>query len=811
MGGLLEEWDLVWILEKYPGIWTCFPGQPYGDLFAVRPLTVVPCAIAFCLSGNSFFGYHVLLLLACAMKVLAGVAIGRFLFRDTAFALCFGLLFLVYPADTQQIALRNMHINLACGLALVGASLFPKGLLAQKAASRNLALAASALLLVLATWIYEFSLVFYAIPIALIVMRSGFLRTWRIFRKRRKIFAAWLIAPVFSTAYIWLAMKLVSGSYQAGLAPNGVLNAILENWQYLVNAGVFRTFYEGWADSFALFFTELRDPTIVLAFLIVLVCAVFFLSQERTVRSSNTFPLVRYLACGLGLFFVGYVLNMVASSHAVITQRTFLFVVPGAVIVLTSLLFRFFPLAKPVVLTVMIGLVLSGLVSQNYQHFRYAEFYTQAIGPYLNYIASVAAPDKKTHVVIDQSGNSSFLNGLYYAKVVYAPAAILHKPDDCFFLCKNNNSTFLNLASFFRYSIRNGKVTISQFGVGDLVFDEKDVDFITIPRTPLPEASSQPLWNDLNTYNRRWAPFHDPHLVDGVYAFIADSMWGYSDFPRGDGWSDGTERVPPHQAESCVFAIANSATLLVDLGEPQDTEYLFRLHSPEPIPGRIRQELTACLNGEPLSLDYLGRQCSIIQSMIPSGKLKRGLNELSLTGVLPAKDCHLRLQKFLLGPKEKVLQKDGIASVELLELGAWHSSEARTIWPYLYSGFSGNEPNGTWTDRTTAIIRFAVDPAKKVKKIHLGGMAFLNPAHQRFEMIVSLNGHRLGRVLAEEKDMKRLDLSYDVPLTLTKSIQGDWQVALSIPNPATPHEVGARGRFLGFFVDRFMVEGDTEP
>jgi len=739
------------------------------------------------------------------MKILAGIAIGRFLFRNTAFALCFGLLFLAYPADTEQITLRIMLIDLAIGLALVGTVLFLKGYLSQKTMPKVLSLTGSAFLFIFSTLIYEFNIVFYALPVALIFMRFGFRRTWKTLWMKKKADLLWLAAPILSLAYIFLAMKFNSGSYQADLAPKGLFHAVLQNSKYFVYSGVYRTFYEGWADSFALCFSQIKNPLIFLGFLLYLVSAVIFLGKERTIEGVKTLVLIRYLAFGLGLFAVGYLPVMVTLSHVNITQRTFLYVVPGAVIVLASLLFFFFRFSKPAVFTVLIGLVFSGIVSQNYQHFRYTEFYTQSIGPYLNYVAAAADPNKTVHVVLDHSGKSTYLNGLYTCKVTHGPLVILHKPNDRFFLCKDLPLT--NMASFHRYSIHDGKVRVSAFNAADEFFEEKDVDVITIPKNSLPQPAGQPLWNDLNTYNPRWAPFRDPHLNNGLYVFKADSMWGYSDFPRGDGWSDGICQLTKFRHKNLVLATANSASLMVDLGQVQDTDYLFRLHSSEVIPGQIRRELTASLNGYRMELDFIGS--TVIQSLIPKGKIKDGMNELSFTGVLPAEGVCLTFQKFLLGPKEKLIQEDGKAILPSLEMGNWYKSDKETIGPYLYSGFSGNEPGGTWTDGTSAVIRFTLNPAKKMKKIHLGGSAYLSPAHPRYEMVVSLNGQRIGREIVEQKEWKALDLSYEVPLNSTNLNRGDNRIVLFIPNPATPQEIGAGNRFLGFFLNRLMVEEDA--
>jgi hypothetical protein len=805
MGGILEEWDLLFIGQSHPGLWSTFPGQPYGDLLGVRPLLIFPSAVSAWLSGNSFLGFHIFLLLASGMKILAGIAIGRFLFRNRAVALCFGLLFLVYPGDTEQITLRTMHINLANGLALVGTALFLKGYLSRRTVPKVLSLAGSAFLFIFSTLMYDFSVVIYALPPSLIIMRFGFRGALKTTWMKKKTVLIWLIAPIFSLTYILLVMKFNPGTYQVSLAPRGVVHEIFHNFKYLFHSAAYRTFYESWVDSFAILFTQLRNPLIFLGFFAVLASAVFFLRKDGPIKGPNGRSLIRYLAFGFALFVIGYIPVLATPAHLSISQRTFLYVVPGAVIVLGSLLLLCFRFSKPALLTILVGFVFSGLVSQNYQHFRYTEFYTQSIGPYLNYVASAADPNKTIHVVLDHSGYSPYLNGLYSTKVCYGPAVILHKPKDLFLLCKDLPLT--NMAIFYRYSIRKGKVAVSAFGAQDMVFDEKDVDVITIPKTSLPRAAGQPLWNNLNTYNRGWAPFRDPHLNDELYIFNADSMWGYSDFPRGDGWAEGIVQMHHFAHESIILPTANSATLLVDLGHPGDTDYLFRLYSGEIIPRQVRTGLTASLNGKPVQLDFVAP--AVLQASIPKGIIKDGLNELSFTGVMPVEGVCLTLYKFLLGPKGKLIQKDGEKTSPSLDPENWYTSDKGTIGPFLYSGFSGNEPNGTWTDGTSAVIRFTLNPSKKIGKVHLWGVAYLNPAHQHFEMVVSLNGQRIGREIFEGKDSRALDLSYDVPSAPVTVDQGDNQIVLSIPQPATPQEIGAGDRFLGFFLSKLMVEEDA--
>jgi len=218
MGGLLEEWDMRYLLNTGRIGWSAFPGQPMSDLFAARPLTPVPFALANFLDPTSFSGFHVLLIVACLAKVIAGASIGWWLFRDRNIALVIGALTLVVPADTQQIALRNVHINIAVTLLLVACLLCLRSLYKGTLGQRTACMAAAVALGLIGCGIYEPVFPLYVLPPLLIFARLGFVRAWHLIRKQRSVVFVWLAGAATSGLYLFHAIAIRKTGYQVELA-----------------------------------------------------------------------------------------------------------------------------------------------------------------------------------------------------------------------------------------------------------------------------------------------------------------------------------------------------------------------------------------------------------------------------------------------------------------------------------------------------------------------------------------------------------------------------------------------------------------
>src|ERR1700722_2677127 len=122
LGAMLEEWDVLALMQQHPSLWSSFPGQLKADMFAARPLQILPHFIAREISSDSFLGFHLVLMVGCVLRIIGGAWLGNFLFRNKAYAAAFGLLCFAYPADTQQFEFRTVHIVFSLGLVVFGSA-----------------------------------------------------------------------------------------------------------------------------------------------------------------------------------------------------------------------------------------------------------------------------------------------------------------------------------------------------------------------------------------------------------------------------------------------------------------------------------------------------------------------------------------------------------------------------------------------------------------------------------------------------------------------------------------------------------------
>src|SRR5580698_7853368 len=87
LGGMIEEWDFLWVSKIFPHFWNSFPGNPMSAQFAARPLQPTPFTLARAIDASSFFGFHLLLITACFIRIIAGASIAFFVFRSRMYAL----------------------------------------------------------------------------------------------------------------------------------------------------------------------------------------------------------------------------------------------------------------------------------------------------------------------------------------------------------------------------------------------------------------------------------------------------------------------------------------------------------------------------------------------------------------------------------------------------------------------------------------------------------------------------------------------------------------------------------------------------
>jgi hypothetical protein len=206
MNGLVEEWDISWLLDRGEQLWW-ITGSSSVSYLRLRPLTMLPFAVAHALGGFVWLNA-----IALAVLALRGTAtfllIDRLAPRRRSAAWIGGALSMLYPANVGLFALRMTHINLAVTLflfALVVLCDIERGARRWRMIPMALMLAASLL-------IYQIALVAAVLgPVVLLVLGV---------RERRRLLelaSAWYLGLACVGVY-WLVIVSEGVTYELNSA-----------------------------------------------------------------------------------------------------------------------------------------------------------------------------------------------------------------------------------------------------------------------------------------------------------------------------------------------------------------------------------------------------------------------------------------------------------------------------------------------------------------------------------------------------------------------------------------------------------------
>jgi len=622
MGALLEEWDLTAVINNTPHFWNSFPGNPMSAAFAARPLQIAPFFIAQVLSPNSFAGLNLVLMATCFLRVVSGISIGYFVFRNRTYAAALGMLFLMYPADTQQMAFRTLNVSSAVALMCCGTALMLRGLVGRTASRRRLMMVAAILCSVTGTLVYEPAIALYSLFPLIAVARYGATMSLIVIKRRWKLIALWVAAPLINLAYLYYAIAIYKSAYQVEAANGSMSRAIQSNAHYLVDSGGYRAFYDAWASALAILAE--RTASYGYIFILAVAIAAIFLAF----RSGEDLPIrraARYVCAGLIAAIAAYLPFMVASSHLVITQRTFIGVAPGASLIVVAAIAWICRRQSRAGAIFAAFAVILGFVAQLYQFDQYARAYTGVIRPYTSMLADGIDPLKRIHLVRDSSGYGGYLMGLYASKVQYAAAIRNHRDDGLSVLCLNEAPS--PILPFSQCTFDSGIWTVRSAAAAQ-TFPEAVVQVIHIGKEFDRNYRSNGKWEDLGSFSASDSIFQS--VAKDRYECVADSMWGYSHYCRGEGWSDGFFSHTNFRHQNFFAAIAPQASLLFDL-QPVGAAYTLAINLHEGVDDSIVHAMKISINGReiPYRVDGL-----LAKASVPSEYLKAGQNEIHFDKVL---------------------------------------------------------------------------------------------------------------------------------------------------------------------------------
>lgn len=377
--GLIEEWGVLGVFTTSGPVLFV---QPHAILEAhrLRPLTVFPHALAYMLNPDTFDAWHWILMTILVVKGAATAYLGAFVTRSLRWGALFGLLVLLYPADTMQLSFRSQHINMSMALVLLGAAMLVHAQAHTPGWGRRLIVAAAAVFMLAAQMMYEVALMLCMLPLLILWCRHGAVATWQAVRRYPWPTLSWILPAALYVLYVLYASASGGAAYQQTITDHHSPFAVLyRNLRRLLDTGFAHALAGGWIDAWGMARKEFQSHWFLLAF--GLACALcvllnprarLHLSHDSTPHSRGyDAPLLRMAVTGMVLLALGYLPYMFSGSHVVISQRTFLFASFGAALVILVLVIGLAALFRPLAGIASLWLLICGAAAQLYQFHHY--------------------------------------------------------------------------------------------------------------------------------------------------------------------------------------------------------------------------------------------------------------------------------------------------------------------------------------------------------------------------------------------------------------------------------------------------------
>ncbi|WP_281923361.1 hypothetical protein [Pseudomonas moraviensis] len=376
--GLLEEWGVIGSFSRV-GVFFLTDASSAMPAHALRPLTIFPHAVAYSLDPNSFDYWHVLLIIALILKGLSISIIATRITGALKWGMLASVLIIVFPADTMQLSFRSIHINWAFSLTLLASAVFLQAL-EQKNKWRSFALSICAsLLLGAGCAMYEVALLLAVIPALVILIQIGLRGVAPHLKAFYGQHLIWAAAPIAYVAYVLHTLPLVQ-SYQSAVVGDSAFHSFIQNFSKIFSLGVQRSVLGGWIDAWKITYFEISSHwylAIATAILLVIIAAV----NKRSIhnanpgleRSQNRILPARMAVTGLILICLGYLPFIFNPAHMAVSQRTFLYAAPGAILVLLALFLIVHRYSKIATTALSALLIFTGLGAQLFQFQHYID------------------------------------------------------------------------------------------------------------------------------------------------------------------------------------------------------------------------------------------------------------------------------------------------------------------------------------------------------------------------------------------------------------------------------------------------------
>lgn len=657
---LIEEWGLLGLFVKHGVFFLSSPSSPLAP-HALRPLTFFPHALAYVLDTNSFIYLHILMMLALLVKGFSFAYLIRKMTNSAYWSLLAGVLVILYPADTMQIAFRGLHINWSLSLVLLAGSFFIAAIQTQRLGIYVLLSILAGALMFTSICMYDVALALFCLPFLILYGMSGFKKGLRELYARKLAVFCWLGAFLLYLLYAYYISTKVT-SYEGSVrGEQSILYLLSLYYPKLFTIGALRGLLGGWFDAFRILFSEYAlSGYVYIAFVTLIFYALFLLTKPFSI---NTRTIIgrgfwRVPVTGLLLLLAGYLPFALLLTHSAISQRTFLFASPGAVIIWISFLMLIEKWTKKIAFLLAFILIFAGFAAQLFHYHHYIGIATTQRSLLKNIVANYEGNPDKTLVIIDKSNQlnhtwmfilSNLSNALTYiydhpiksVQVCHAPGQgwqlldTIARPGTCTEHVDNWSFRYPKVISI------NGKPSPHP---PELVLNKNEVFTLIIN----PDGSVNPD-SKLNNYRKKllssknnlgaryrniladnnWPSyfnkFWQPQPTNS-YHWQFGKWWSLEMPIRGNGWREAEWQVNSFFHQSSAWKAQKEADLQFDL-IPKGQEYKLHLYLNSILNDAIRASIKIRINDYEIAYRWVNHD--EIEATLPTKDLIKGVNTLT--------------------------------------------------------------------------------------------------------------------------------------------------------------------------------------
>lgn len=665
--GLIEEWGVLGLFTN-TGPVLFVKSHSVLDAHRLRPLTVFPHAIGYLLDRDSFDAWHWIMIATLVVKGAASSYLAAIATRSPRWGVFFGLLVLLYPADTMQLSFRSQHINMSLALLLLGAGFLVRAQFRQVGWTRWVTVAAGAVSMLAAQMMYEVALMMVALPLFVLWCRDGAGPTLRDLRKNPAPTLGWIAPALVYVLYVMYASASGGDSYQQAITDrNSPFKVLYHALPKLFDVGVVRALVGGWFDAWGMARGEFQNYIYLLAFgLICSACVALFPRNEDAAPASSLIATERFrearmrlrvAVSGALLLMLGYAPYLFSGSHVLISQRTYIFATIGAALVVLALVMSLARLSRALACASVLLLITTGAAAQLYQFHHYVNL-SEAQRKVLRAIVENFDGNTeggKTLVILDYSNQLNhtwFLRDNLDAALTYLYDRPVSMPDICLMpdgdwqrldslgrsgrcVEDSENWTFKAAEQLPNAATPAKDLVRPKSQVVKIVIDQ---DGNVVPDEGL-DAYRQQLASADTPAARRYrnilipkSPIVDLDLfehADGGSSHRLDfgKWWSLEQPVRGSGWREAEWSAGHLHHDAAAWKMHEKSRLLFNI-EPVDQPYRLTGHFDVVLNDSIQQSIRVLVNGIEVSL--LWSPNYKFSATIPKGILRRGTNTIEI-------------------------------------------------------------------------------------------------------------------------------------------------------------------------------------